>query len=145
MVEIVKPELMKARCMKIIYRKDDKILICGKISSEHRILESNSIFFRLYLCEEHYDEFEKKEKEEKEKENKRFKKTDFKCPECGEPVFKHYHIRHGLHPEYRWFWCPNRHDLYCGNCEHGTDSHGDICGAFFCLNGSGWKPIKKEE
>lgn len=145
MVEVCKQELMKTRCMKIIYRKEDKILICGKVSKEYKFLEDKGLFFRISLCKEHLDEYEKNKKIEQEKEAKRFKKTDFKCPECGEPIFKHYHIRRGLYPEYRWFWCQNWHDLYCGNCEHGTDSHGDECTAFFCLNGSGWEPLKKEE
>ena len=119
--------------------------ICGEIIEGYKMIESHGLFYRLDLCKKHFEEFDKKEKEEKTKENKRYEKTDFKCPECGKPVLKHYHIKHGLYPEYRWFWCPNWHELYCNNCKHATDSHGDLCGAFFCLKGSGWEPIEKEE
>ena len=145
MVEVHKPELMKTRCIKVIYRKEEKVVTCGKVSKEYKFLEVYGVSFRIGLCKEHLEEFEKNKKIDQAKEDKRFEKTDFKCPECGEPVFKHYHVRHDLYPVYRWFWCPSKHDLYCGNCKHATDSHGDICGGFFCLNGSGWEPIEKEE
>ena len=144
-----KTEISITHCIKIIKRtsingKVEYVEICDKLTEGYKMLESNGLSFRLDLCKEHFEEFEKKEKEEKAKEDEIFKKTDFKGPECGEPVFNHYHIIHGLHPEYRWFWCRNWHNLYCNNCRHGLDSHGDECTAFFCLNGSGWEPIEKE-
>ncbi len=146
--EVESNEVIKSfqtRCIKITNRtktnkKEEYIEICGKFKDGSRVLEAKGLFFRLDLCQKHLDEFEVKEKEGED-----FEKTDFKCPECDGPIFRHYHIRRGIYPEYSWFWCPNYHELSCGNCKFGTDSHGDFCGAFFCLHNSGWEPINKDD
>ena len=138
-----KVESDKARCIKTVYVLKDYIKICGRFATKSVIIKSHDISYKLDLCKECFEELEEKKKEEKEKVKKDYEKTDFKCPECGSPVFKHRHIKSGLYPEYRLFWCPNYCDLYCHNCKHGTDTHGDVCGAFFCLNGSGWEPFLK--
>lgn len=125
--------------IKVINKKD--VIVCEEQLYNSKIIINNGLFYKIDLCKEHYLEFEQKEKKKREIEKNSFEKTDFKCPECGKPVFKHRHVRHGLYPEYRWFWCPSFCDLECTNCGH---SDGEHCGASFCLNMSGWIPKIKE-
>jgi len=139
----------QTRCMKVVNRtkvneKEEHIEICGKFTEGHRILKAEGFVYRLDLCKEHVEEFEKKEEERKEKEKKDFIETDMICPHCGEKVFKHFHKHDrylGQTYEYRWFWCKNMCNLSCGNCNK-VDSHGDCC-AEFCNNKSSWEPEKK--
>ena len=139
----------QTRCMKVVNKtivndKIDYIEICGKFIEGSRLISSHGLLFRLDLCEDHIKEYEKKEAEaeKKAKISKKFEKTDFKCPECGEPVFKYHHTTYGLYPEHRYFWCPNYCDLDCSNCINTDD---ESCIAFFCLHMSSWSPKKKEE
>ena len=136
------------RCVKVVNRtkvneKEEYVEICGKFSEGHRLLEAEGLIFRLDLCREHVEEFEKKEREKKEKEKKDFVETEMICPKCGEKVFKHFH-QHDQYPsqtyEWRWFWCKNMCDLDCGVCIL-LNSNGE-CEAFSCYNKSRWNPIK---
>lgn len=72
---------------------------------------------------------------------KDFEKTDYKCPECGEPVLKHFHRRdHPTTQTYEWYWyyCFNLCWLDCRNCRY-SNTHGE-CDLEFCMAHSGWKP-----
>lgn len=135
-----KPE-SNIECVKTIHVKGDFVKICGRFSSKITVIEYNGIRYKLNLCGECFEELKKKELKELEKIEKNWQKTDFKCPECGSIIYKHYHI---ISRVYHWFWCPSFCVLDCRNCKHGTDTHGDVCDAFLCMDYSGWESIKKE-
>jgi len=75
------------------------------------------------------------------KVKKDFEKTDYKCPECGKPVFKHFHRKDNPYNqtyEYCSYYCFNECPLDCRNCRY-CNTHGE-CDLNFCMNYSGWKP-----
>jgi len=72
---------------------------------------------------------------------KDFEKTDYKCPECGEPIFKHFHRRDHISTQtYEWYcyYCFNLCWLDCRNCRY-RNTHGE-CDLDFCMNYNNWKP-----